>query len=151
MFLSGGKGGRKQTFLSTLVDTRALQGNYINKTAFEAVSKLGVVCRDISIRVCAAFSDCQIAGNSVELMLEFNVNNKLKSFSALLSFSVLENLKYELIIGRRDINKYDLWNKALLLTDKPSKRNSVHTNESIPSTKQSKMIAPESSRKRDYN
>ena len=39
----------------------------------------------------------------------------MKSFSASLSFSVLHTLPYDLIIGRKSIILYDLWNKTLVV------------------------------------
>ena len=76
----------------------------------------GISWKDISISVCSAFNNCVTARKSVELMLHFNVNNKhnLESFSVLLSLNLLESIPYELIIGRRDIIKHDLWNKTLV-------------------------------------
>ena len=103
--------------LNALVDTGALQGNYMNQPTFEKLSSMGVVSEDISIKVCAAFNECQTSNFSVTILLHFNVNNehKLKSFSVPLSFSVLHTLPYDLIIGRQSINKYDLWNKTLVV------------------------------------
>ena len=78
---------------------------------------MGVVSEDISIKVCAAFNECQTSTKSVTILLHFNVNNEhnLKSFSASLSFSVLHTLPYDLIIGRKSIILYDLWNKTLVV------------------------------------
>jgi hypothetical protein len=103
--------------LNALVDTGALHGNYINQNTFEILSSMGVVSEDISIKVCAAFNECQTSTKAVTILLHFNVNNEhnLKSFSASLSFSVLHTLPYDLIIGRKSIILYDLWNKTLVV------------------------------------
>ena len=108
--------------LEALIDTGALAANYMDQTTFDKLKSLDINCRNIDVQVCAAFANCQKASKAVDIFLSFNmnVNNKMKKFSIELSFTVLSNLGYELIIGRPDILKHDLWNKTLVYFQIPT-------------------------------
>ena len=45
------------------------------------------------------------------MMMNF-LTNDYESFEISLSFKILDNLPFEMIIGRDDIDKYDLWAKT---------------------------------------
>jgi hypothetical protein len=99
--------------LEALIDTGALQGNYISHQRAEYLKGLGFVHNDIRIRVCAAYNDCQLSTESLTLYVIFNFNNiKHKAFECILNFSVLKSIQYDLIIGRIDIRKYNIWQQT---------------------------------------
>ena len=100
--------------LRALVDTGALQGNYISGAAYALIEEYGFAKSVHNIRVCAAFNDCQYSTISITLPCSFNYNLvKLQPFENTLSFNVLSKISYDLIIGRPSIVKYGIWERTL--------------------------------------
>ena len=102
--------GGKSLTLRALVDTGALQGNYISGAAYDLVKEYGFVHSVNNIRVCAAFNDCEYSTTSLALpSCKFNHNVlNLNSFDVTLPFNVLSKITYDLIIGRPSIVKYGI-------------------------------------------
>ena len=110
-----------------LIDSGALQGNYMSESAALKLDALSIIPTGINIRVCSAFDDCQTASKQYEIILKFNTfmndsthavddNNRLinfERFEATLTFSVLKSLSYDLIIGRPSILKYKIWERTM--------------------------------------
>ena len=77
-----------------------------------------------NINVCGAFDDCQHADSFIISDIEFNFSkltnaefnknnvNKREFCHHLMKLTVLEQLPFDLIIGRGNILKYDLWNST---------------------------------------
>jgi len=116
--------GKVLATLRALVDTGALQGNYMSEHAYSKLNGCGFEHNNINIRVCAAFNDCVISTDSLTLTLQFNYNLiNLEHFEASLAFNVLNNIQYDLIIGRPSILKYGIWHRTL----QPSVISTVNT------------------------
>jgi len=116
--------GKVLATLRALVDTGALQGNYMSEHAYSKLNGCGFEHNNINIRVCAAFNDCVISTDSLTLTLQFNYNLiNLEHFEASLAFNVLNNIQYDLIIGRPSILKYGIWHRTL----QPSASSTVNT------------------------
>ena len=107
--------GNKVVTLRALVDTGALQGNYMSTKAYSSLEGYDYVHKAINIRVCAAFNDCVISTDSLTLDMHFNYNlNNMQTFEANLTFNVLNNIQYDLIIGRPAIKQCDIWQRTEL-------------------------------------
>ena len=105
----------------TLLDTGALQGNYVSKKYVEGLIKDNLVENGKqNMNVCAAFDECQHSDSYIVSDIVFNsrvVNktkflNKNNLFTLKLRLTVLEQLPFDMIIGRRDILKYNLLDKT---------------------------------------
>ena len=100
----------------TLLDTGALQGNYVSSKCVLELIKSGLVeVGSCNVNICGAFDGCQHSDTFIVCDVLFNNNiinskflNKNKFFKLKLKLTVLEHLPFEMIIGRRDILKYDL-------------------------------------------
>ena len=100
--------------LEALVDSGALQGNYISHLKAEYLKSLGFVHNDIRMKVCAAYNDCQLSTEALTLNMIFNCKNiKHEAFECVLTFSVLKNIQYDLIIGRIHILEYNIWQQTV--------------------------------------
>ena len=102
---------------NTFLDTGALQSNYVRRKEVESLIKAGFPTKECNVQVCGVFDDCQPSSNIVVFKVNFmnddiSVLNKAESFITTLTFKVLEQLPYDMIIGRDDIDLYDLWNKS---------------------------------------
>ena len=100
----------------TLIDTGAIQGNYARTAQVERLEAAGYPVEKCNAEVCAAFDNCQHSSKVVVMNVMFNnddfsVLNKAGSFEVSLSFKILDDLPFDMIIGRDDIDLYDLWYK----------------------------------------
>ena len=77
-----------------------------------------------NVKICGAFSGCQHSDTFIVCDVMFNSNNlvnnlefshKNKFFTLKLKLTVLDHLPFEMIIGRRDILKYDLLRQTELI------------------------------------
>jgi len=101
---------------NTLLDTGALQGNYVSSKGVLELIKSGLVeVGSCNVNICGAFDGCQHSDTFIVCDVLFNNNiinseflNKNKFFKLKLKLTVLEHLPFEMIIGRRDILKYNL-------------------------------------------
>ena len=88
------------------MDTGTRQGSYISTRVAKLLEEeAGLKFERCLTRVCAAFNNCKISDKNVFPFAVTFVNNKTKH---LITFKVLE-IPYDLIIGRRDIWKHNLW------------------------------------------
>ena len=86
----------------------------MSEKAYSLLRGYDYVHKEINIRVCAAFNDCVISTDSLTLDMHFNYNlTNMQTFKANLTFNVLNNIQYDLIIGRVAIRKYDIWQRTL--------------------------------------
>ena len=119
------KNSTSYTKFNTLLDTGALQGSYIKGSKFRELKECtegDLVLGSCNVNVCGAFNDCQHSDSYIMCNVEFNFSkyqiikfnkvnvNKRKFCNHLIKLIVLEQLPFDMIIGRGDINKYDLWN-----------------------------------------
>ena len=101
----------------TLLDTCAIQSNYVRSAQVERLKSDGYSMEKFDTEVCAAFDNCEHSSKLLVLDIVFNdddvsVLNKAGSFVVPLIFKVLDNLPFDMIIGRNDIDEYDLWYKT---------------------------------------
>jgi hypothetical protein len=131
-----------------LIDTGAVQENYISYEVYDQLISLGFVNKSVNIEVCAAYNDCQTTTESLTLNIHFNYNPVLinnANFELVLNFTVLKNIKYDFIIGRPDIILHDVWNRTLLSNRIQNGSGTEVTDEYLPNTSTARA-APSSPR-----
>ena len=99
--------------LRALLDTGALDGNYINIKASKHLKSRGINLAPSQVLVCTAVKNsqqCAPASNEVILNVEYKneLDNKNESLNE--TFTVIDS-QHEMIIGRPTIRKYGLANK----------------------------------------
>jgi hypothetical protein len=106
-----------------------LQGNYIRKDKGEELREAGCSVKETKTHVCAAFGQCEEAAFKLCVDVEFNYqydklldSNKflnknlikdLDKFKISLDFLVVDNLPFEVIVGREDMLRHDLWERVI--------------------------------------
>ncbi len=110
------------TVFDTLFDTGALQGNYIRRSNLVELLAAGLKVEECNVRVCGAFGDdrCQVANKGIVTNVLLNKNaviNKLHlPIDLTLKFTILDQLPFDMIIGRGDILKYNLMDTVVMHT-----------------------------------
>ena len=115
--------------LLSLLDSGALQGNYIRRDKGEELRQAGCSFEETGTHVCAAFGNCEKALYKISVNVEFNFQyinvidlsdsfdlNLIKNLEHLklnLDFLIVDKLPFEVIIGRKDMLKYSLWEKVI--------------------------------------
>ena len=111
----------------SLLDTGALQGNYLRADKVEELTKAGVQVKETNVHICAAFGDCVKADCIISLCVVFNdieLDNLLcnnisirdfntKPYRVRLDFLVVKELPFEMIVGRRAIITHKLWERCV--------------------------------------
>ena len=111
----------------SLLDTGALQGNYLRADKVEELIKAGVKVKETNVHICAAFGDCVKADCMISLCVVFNdikLDNLLcndtnirdfniKPYRVRLDFLVVKELPFEMIVGRRAIITHKLWERCV--------------------------------------
>jgi len=93
-----------------LLDTGALNSNYISVTATKIIQTKGMACiQTNSLRTCSAFDGVCTQSLGI-LTLQISIYNEKKKHAEFydMQFKLLNLDKYDLIIGRQDIQRYDL-------------------------------------------
>jgi hypothetical protein len=82
--------------------------------AYSLLEGFDYVHKEINISVCAAFNDCVVSTDSLTLDMHFNYHlTNMQTFEANLTFNVLNNIQYDLIIGRPAIKRYGIWQRTI--------------------------------------
>jgi hypothetical protein len=111
----------------SLLDTGALQGNYLRADKVEELTKAGVQVKETNVHICAAFGDCVKADCIISLCVVFNdieSDNLLcknisirdfntKPYRVRLDFLVVKELPFEMTVGRRAIITHKLWERCV--------------------------------------
>jgi len=91
--------------IEALLDTGALHSNYISDSIATRLKYLGAVVVSELSRVCSLGDNCHMSHGFINAIIMFN--NYKTQYD--LIFKILLDLPYDIIIGRTDINKYDLY------------------------------------------
>ena len=86
-----------------LIDTGALQGNYMSYEVYQQIDELSVNFvrnNNVNTTVCTAFNDCQLSTDSLTLPIHFNYNTiiNLNQFELVLTFIVLKTYTTTLLL-----------------------------------------------------
>lgn len=93
--------------VKVLHDTGAETGSYVNKRVADWLKAQGAVVSSIPKYVCSCFGDCRHISECLTFPLVFNdgVNNpKFSKFRITLTFWVIDELPFDVVIGNQDIN-----------------------------------------------
>ena len=106
----------------TLFDSGALQGNYVRSDKIKNLIAAGIKVEGCNVEVCGAFSDkCQVSNKFVVVDICVNadavLNLNATSVILPLKFTILDHLPFDMIVGRRDMIKYNLFD-IVIMTDK---------------------------------
>ena len=106
----------------TLFDSSALQGNYVRSDKIKNLIAAGIKVEGCNVEVCGAFSDkCQVSNKFVVVDICVNadavLNLNATSVILPLKFTILDHLPFDMIVGRRDMIKYNLFD-IVIMTDK---------------------------------
>ena len=100
--------------INAFIDNGATQANYVSDKVAAWLSKQGVkaICDDACCRtkICSAFNECRRGQGDVAFELKI-VNEINNTFETIKIISSILNTKFDLIIGRRDIKRFELANK----------------------------------------
>ena len=113
----GVKGAKPTDILITdvLIDTGALQANYIDASAVPWLSSHGVVIStsDETCKVCGV-AGCTTTNSYVVLNLDMPNKHNKQTFSIPIKAWILKDCPYDIIVGRPDIEKHKLLDRVEL-------------------------------------
>ena len=98
-----------------LIDTSALQANYIAASAVPWLSSQGVqiVTGDETCKVCGV-AGCTTTNSYVVINLDLPNRHNKQTFSIPIKAWILEDCPYDMIVGRPDIEKHKLLDRVEL-------------------------------------
>jgi hypothetical protein len=94
--------------IRALFDTGASAGNYISDTIAGWLTKRKVTVHKCRKRICSVFNDCKIFDEMITHDIVFFDSNVNKTYTFKLSFTIIPQLSYDMIIGARDMNAYPM-------------------------------------------
>ena len=97
---------------SALLDSGAISANYTHKEVALKIAFLGIASieNDSNITCGAFINSCKKNFGTIKLTVNINDERTNNTYSFKTVFKILENINYEIIIGRPDIRLHDLTN-----------------------------------------
>ena len=93
-----------------LLDNGALQGNYVREDMASELIALGAQSFPVNKRVCSCFNECRKSSTAVNCDIEFVCKLTNEKIKVNLDLTVVDELPFKIIVGEKDIEKFNLKN-----------------------------------------